>query len=321
MRFPLADWIDAHSDCRYRLGSSGMAGAIRHPLPDRHQIRDASEETLRDVLAKDHGVDPQRIFLTPGATEANTSILLFLARHRRGGSRRCRVRYPEYPPLFDTARSLGWVPTEAARRVSIAVISQPRNPGGTRWALSELEDWAHGASDWLVDETFREFSGKPSFAHRDRRGCWVSGTLTKFYAADDLRVGWVIAPEEERERFRRFHGLLYDSLSAYSVAGALECLRARGRIRREVQGILRSNLAALRSGLPDAPSLDGPTYFDRVPKVDGDTVAKRCLAASVLVCPGSLFGDPAGVRLCLTQRSFPRDFAAYLAVRRRLVAR
>lgn len=318
MRFPLADWIDDHSECRHRLGSSGMEGAVRHPLPTRRQVREASEDSLRALLARDHRVDPRRIFLTPGATEANASILLFLARHRLGGSRRCRVRYPEYPPIFDTARSLGWVPTEKAGGVTIAITSLPRNPEGDLWPRSELEDWIEGAKDWVVDETFREFSAQPSLSVRNRPGCWVSGTFTKFYAADDLRVGWVVAPEDEREKFSRFHGLLYDSLPRYSVAGALECLGARATIRREVTAIVRSNLAALRTGLPDAHSPVGPTYFDRVPNVDGDTLARRCLAASVLVCPGSLFGDPTGVRICLTQRSFPKDFAAYLAVRRRL---
>jgi histidinol-phosphate/aromatic aminotransferase/cobyric acid decarboxylase-like protein len=210
------------------------------------------------------------------------------------------------------------VPTEEARRVTIAIISQPRNPEGVLWPRSELEDWVEGTKDWVVDETFREFSGQPSVAVRDRPGCWVSGTFTKFYAADDLRVGWVIAPEDEREEFGRFHGLLYDSLPSYSVAGALACWRARTRLRREVKAILRSNVAALRTGLPDANSPVGPVCFDRVPNTDGDTVARKCLTASVLVCPGSLFGDPTGVRICLTQRSFPRDFTAYLAVRRRL---
>lgn len=317
MRFPLADWIDDHSDCRYRLGSSGMAGSIEHPLPTPRQVQNASEDRLREWLARDHRVDPRRIFLTPGATEANMSILLFLARHR-SGSRRCRVRYPEYPPLFDTARTLGWVPTATTRDVALAVISHPRNPEGNLWTWPELEGWAEGAHDWVVDETFREFSGQPSVAVRNPPRCWISGTFTKFYGADDLRVGFVIAPEVDREAFRRFHGLLFDTLPNYSVAGALECLRDRKRIRREVSSILRPNLAAFRAGLPGARPPDGPVYFDRVPRVEGDLVARRCLASSVLVCPGSLFGDPSGVRVCLTQRSFPRDFAAYLSVRRRL---
>ncbi len=58
-----------------------------------------------------------------------------------------------------------------------------------------------------------------------------------------------------------------------------------------------------------------PVFFDRVRTESGDDLARRCLLASVLVCPGTFFGDPGGVRLCLTRRSFPNDLEAYLRVR------
>lgn len=318
MKFPLADWIDGHPACRYQLGSSGMAGSIRHPVPSRKEVSEATIDDLRDRLARRHHVDPRRVFLTLGATEANTAILFFLMQSDSIASHRCRVRYPEYPPLFDTARAAGWRLTESTDPVGVAVISRPRNPEGYLESTDELQQWADGAHHLLVDETFREFSGAPSVTHLDRPLTWVSGSFTKFYAGDDLRVGFVISPEEPREPFARFHGLLFDSLGDYSVAGAIACLRALPRIRRQVRAILDRNVAALVSSLPGARVPQAPVYFDRVPGTDGETVTRRCLAASVLVCPGEMFGDPSGVRLCLTRRSFPRDLKAYLAVRRRL---
>ncbi len=320
VKFPLADWIDGHENCRHQLGSSGMVVSIRHPLPTARQTRDASVDELRERLARRHGVDPQRVFLTAGATEANTGVIFFLAHVRPVFSRRCRVRYPEYPPLFDTAQSAGWVATSSADPAGLAAISRPRNPEGYLESVDELERWSEGARHLLVDETFRDFSGAPSVATLDRPHTWVSGSLTKFFAADDLRVGYVVAPEEDRESYARFHGLLFDSLSDYSVAGAIECLHALPKIRRDVGAILGRNVAALVAGLPGIRPPVAPVYFDRVRGVEGETVTRRCLKASVLVCPGAMFGDPSGVRLCLTRRSFPRDLAAYLSIRRALVS-
>lgn len=315
MRFPLADWIDAHGDCRYQLGSSGMVGSIRHPVPTRAQVRDAHSEELVQRLADLHEVDPRRVFLAPGATEANTSVLFFLAHRSRSERRRCRVRFPEYPPLYDTARYAGWAPTVSGARAPVGVLSHPRNPEGTVWSWSEIDGWAEGIDELLVDETFREFSGRRSATVGLPRPCWASGSFTKFFGADDLRVGYVVAPEGSWQDFARFHGLLYDSLPPYSIAGALACLDALPRMRRTVGRVLRANVEALQAQLPGTPSPSAPVCFDRVPGIDGDRVAQACLAASVLVCPGSLFGDPSGVRICLTSRSFPRDLAAYVRVR------
>jgi aspartate/methionine/tyrosine aminotransferase len=170
----------------------------------------------------------------------------------------------------------------------------------------------------LVDETFREFGGHRSFLGMGHPRLWATGSFTKFFAADDLRVGFVVAPEGVTTEFARFHGLVTNQLAPYSVAGATQALRNREKIRRTVFGVLRANSSALRKAFPDTRSLDGPVMFDRLPTGEHSAaLARRALESSVLVCPGSFFGDPSGVRLCLTRRSFPRDLAAYLDVRDR----
>ncbi len=297
-----------------------MAGSIRHPRPTAAEVGRAREIDLRDRLAGMLRVDARRVFLAAGATSANATVLHFLARRARTSERRCRVKFPEYPPLYGTAAYLGLPPTDGDGRAAVALVSQPRNPEGRRWSWSELEDWAEPARHLVIDETFREFSGRASLASRGRARTWITGSFTKFFGADDLRVGYAVVPETEIEEFERYVGLVTDSLPKYSIAGALACLDALPRLRAEVRQITDRNIAVLRARLP-APALAAPLYFDRVDGVPGDEVARRCLAASVLVCPGSLFGDPSGVRVCLTRRSFPRDFAAYLGVRERLLDR
>jgi histidinol-phosphate/aromatic aminotransferase/cobyric acid decarboxylase-like protein len=317
MPFPLGDWIDAHEDCRYNLGQSGMRGAIPGPVPTAAEVRRADESELRRLLARDLGVDRTRVFLTTGASAANALTVLYLGRNRRSASRpTCRVWFPEYPPLFDMARQVGFRLTAEPGRTDLAVVSLPRNPEGDLWETGRFLEWASGARSVLVDETFREFAGARSLVQTERPGLWTTGTFTKFFAGDHLRVGFLVAPEESARDFARFHGIAVNHLSPYSVAGASRALHDRERIRRQVRRILDRNVAALRSALPRCLPPRGPVAFDRLGADDaGDRLADRALRASVLVCPGSFFGDPSGVRLCLTRRTFPDDLTAYLRVR------
>jgi histidinol-phosphate/aromatic aminotransferase/cobyric acid decarboxylase-like protein len=317
MPFPLGEWIDSHLDCRHNLAESGMHGTIPTPVPTAAEVRNADENLLRSRLANDLGVDPSRLFLTTGASQANALAMLYVARLRRGATTAtCRFCPPEYPPLFDTARWAGFRLTTGADAAEMAVVSQPRNPEGDLWDRSRLLDWASGARSVLVDETFREFAGTPSVVGTDRPGLWASGSFTKFFGGDNLRVGFLVAPEEAASDFARFHGLVTNRLAPFSVAGATRALRERERARTSVLAVLRANVAVARAALPRVRAPQAPVMFDR-PETgeNGDSLALRALSASVLVCSGSFFADPSGVRLCLTRRSFPDDLAAYLAVR------
>ncbi len=314
MKFPLADWIDSHAGVRHHLGSSGMYGSIRSPVPSGREIRAADAEDLRRRLGDLLDVAPERVFLTHGGTEANSTVMFFL-RARRGAGRACRIAYPEYPPLFDGARAAGFVVRDSPAPATLAVVSQPRNPEGNLWSRSRLRRWAEGARYLLVDETFREFSGTRSLSAGSDPRVWTTGSFTKFFAGDDFRVGFAVAPEAEAEAFGRFHGLVTDEVAPFSIASASGCLRAISEVRRAVAEVLTPNRAMWEACFPGSPAPVAPVGFDRHAIPDGDNLAGRCLAASVLVCPGRLFGDPSGVRLTLTRRTFPRDLAAYLAVR------
>jgi histidinol-phosphate/aromatic aminotransferase/cobyric acid decarboxylase-like protein len=319
MHFPLSDWIDSHAECRHNLAVSGMVGVVPLPRPSPARVRRRSQEEwtsdLRQGVADYLRVDVRRVFLTHGATEANSWVLFYARRRGPSSVRQCRIRLPEYPPLVETAREAGFLPVETAGPVALAVVSLPRNPEGVGWTSAELDEWAPGARALLIDETFREFSGRPSHAEAGRRGLWTTGAFTKFFGADAARVGYVVAPPEAADDFARFHAVVADDVPPYSAALALQLLAKRTSIARLVRTTFDRNRTALRQALPGVPLLDAPVYFDRV--ADGDSLADRCLTRSVLVCPGSLFGVREGVRLCLTRPSFARDLAAYLEVRGR----
>jgi len=322
MRFPLADWIEAHRECRYDLASSGMRGSIPPPRWPGRRPPPGIVEELGPELARYLAVSPARLFVSHGASEANAWVLGFLARElpREGRARVARVRYPEYPPLFDTARALGFAVQEGTAGSGVAIASRPRNPEGDLWSPDVLAGFADGARHLLVDETFREFAQVPSLAREGRARLWTTGSFTKFFGADEVRVGFAVAPPESCERFGRYVGLVSDEVSPSSAAVALRLLRDLETVRSVVRSVVDRNLRALATGLPGVRPPVAPLYFDRLRRGTGRRLAERCLGASVLVCPGSYFGDPRGVRLCLTRRDFPRALGAYLDVRDRPTA-
>ena len=294
-----------------------MRGSVPSP---RWPSRAPGPSVLRELqteLADRLGVEPRRVLLSHGASEANAWILGYAARRgrARGNAPVLRVRFPEYPPLYDGARAQGYRVRRGSAPADVAAVSRPRNPGGELWGEEEVVRFADGARHLLVDETFREFAGVRSLASSGARGLWATGSFTKFFGADEIRVGFAVAPPEEARGFTDFVGLVSDEVAPASAAAALDLLRRLPTIRRQVAAVVDRNRRALAAAVPGLAAPVGPMFFDGLGSRSGDTLARRCAAASVLVCPGSFFGAPHGVRVCLTRRRFPAALRAYLKVR------
>jgi histidinol-phosphate/aromatic aminotransferase/cobyric acid decarboxylase-like protein len=318
--FPLAEWIDRHRETvLHDLASSGMRGSLASLRRALRSPRPGTESEVAARLAKLHDVDPARVFLTHGATEANSFSLFFLARELRravGRAPRARIPVPEYPPLAETARLAGLRRVEEGAAAELAILSDPNNPTGRRWPREAFERWLDGTSAALVDETFREFTPARSRVASGHPALWITGSFTKVYGADEIRVGYTIAPETHRAAFARFFGVVRDPLPDASVAAARVILERRREILAESRALFRRNLRTLRRHFPKAGPLDASVWFDRDDSgLDGEALASAALASGVLVCSGAFFGDPSGVRICLTRRSFSGDLLAYRDVR------
>ena len=320
MGFPLGDYIDRHAGVPHHLAESGMNGSLSLPRPTAREVRTASEAELRRRLAHGLGVGDDRLFLTHGASEANALAIAYLARQGPGPVGACRIAFPEYPPLFDTARWWGYRLVGPGRPAQLALLSRPNNPTGWLAPREDLGARLDGAGALVVDETFREFTREPSVQRWGWPRLWSTGSFTKVYGADVLRVGFLAVPEREAASFARFHGLVTDRVPLHSVATALTILEERERLLAIVRRLVDRHRALWHRATPGDRGGGGSTVFDTSIGPDGRAFGRRCLRAGVLVCPGSFFGEPAGVRVCLTRRSFPSDLAAYLAVRARAVS-
>jgi histidinol-phosphate/aromatic aminotransferase/cobyric acid decarboxylase-like protein len=298
-------------------GSLPTALALLQKAPELSNDPDA----LRSELAGRLGVAPTRVFLTHGASEGNALALFYLHREIRRAAGRApvvRIPRPEYPPLFDAAAVAGFRDRDAPG-ADLLVRSDPHNPTGIRMGLGPLSDQYGEIPRWLIDETFREFTPVESLVRRGPPGTWVTGTFTKAFGADAIRVGWVVPAERDVPGFTAFHGLLTDKVPWHSVQLAREFLRKAPEILAEARGVFEANRAALRRALPNTGALAAPVAFDRPGMPDTEPLALRALDVGVLVAPGRYFDDPTGIRLGLTRRSFPADLSAYLEVRAKSV--
>lgn len=323
--FPLGAWIDGHASLPHQLGSSGMPKRMPSVVAALERLEAPDPEALRGTIARDHGVRRSRVFLTHGATEANTLALFFLgraSRRARGRSARCAIGIPEYPPLRATAEHAGFRVVDPGTPSEGIALSRPNNPTGRALPEALLDRLIEGRGWVVVDETFRGFTPLRSVVRSHGERAWAVGSFTKLYGGDDLRVGFVIVPERWAEPFGEFHGVLLDKIAPSSIAGARAILRDRGGILDEVRSRFASNLRALNARFPQTDTLDAPVWFDRpAPGRSTDPLGRVALRSGILVCPGSFFGAPDGVRLCLTRPTFPEDLEEYVRVRDRWTAR
>ncbi|HEV2428619.1 MAG TPA: aminotransferase class I/II-fold pyridoxal phosphate-dependent enzyme [Thermoplasmata archaeon] len=324
MSFPLADWILDHPGLPHNLGQSGLVGSLESvPRVLREPPIPPEADRVQEELARLHHVETERVFLTHGATEANALTLLYLARtigrsaHR---TPRLHAPIPDYPPIAAAGVMVGFRRVDRPESADAVALSAPRNPTGQPVGFETFRSLAEGRAALVVDQTFREFTPEPPATDAGPSNLWVTGSFTKVYGADDLRLGYAIPPEAERKGFGALHGLLLDQVPPASISGALAILAHREEILAESRALLSANTLALRARLPEAPPLAAPVWFDRGPvPIDGDRFAQELLRDGILVCPGSFFGDRQGVRIGLTRRSFPADLDAYCRGRERFV--
>ena len=165
----------------------------------------------------------------------------------------------------------------------------------------------------LVDQTFREFTDDPAASRTDIENLWLSGSYTKVYGADGSGSG-MRSPRTNRSRgspaCTDFSSTVFPRAPSPVPSPSSPIVRSSSA---RPGGILRANERYLKSHVDGVPDLAAPVWFDRGRQgFDGDRAARRLLRHGVLVCAGSFFGDPRGVRIALTRRSFPEDLDAYL---------
>jgi len=258
-RIEYIEWIEPRLDQTHDLGSSDLAGSWPTD-PDailaRYSPDKVPEPTVAEFIAREYGVDPERVLVTAGASHAN--FLAFAAaldpdESTPPGERgRVLVEWPGYEPLVRTPEQLGAVvdrfhrlPDRAYQldpgrvraaltdRTSLVVTTNRHNPSGKLTDRETLADVAEVAGDTrlLVDEVYEPFVDRTQSADGSGRAFGgptaagienvvVTGSMTKFFGLGALGLGWLIADPEFVDRARRLR---------YHVPAVAETSRALAR--------------------------------------------------------------------------------------------
>lgn len=280
-------------------------------------------DALRGLLARRFGGAKEDYIVTCGASEANFAVLAGLI--RAGDA--ALVESPVYQPLRSIPQGLGAKVTALPRRpedgyavtadrvnrakpegLRLLVLTNLHNPSGAAIPGRDLRALSDLASEEgfyvLVDEIFRELAFEetpPTMGGMSDRVVTTSG-VSKFYGAGGLRIGWIRASRDARERIRRVLDYMSIAPSGISERIALALLRKKPQVAARNRRFMREGRRIAIEWVESTPGVgwvDTPGNL-RFPQVPANTAA---LAARLLskhrtfIAPGEAFDRPGHFRL------------------------
>jgi aspartate/methionine/tyrosine aminotransferase len=361
--FLLDEWLDGHKNAgiRHDLASStGPVWTVEGLLAlagedERRAILGeplvysvaAGSADLRAGLADLHGVRPEEVLVTTGASEA--LHILFFGAAEPGAN--VVVSAPGFPPTETLPQGLGLeVRTYRLRpenrfridpdevrslvdaRTRLVLVTSPHNPTGAVIDEETLRRLAEVAAErgalLVVDEVYH-----PLYMNAERKtaarqdGVLVVGDFSKALCLSGLRLGYLIDRNAER-RARWLNTRMHFTVTSTSFGEALGALALRHRetIFARARARVASNVAAFSpfmermSGLLSwVPIQGGTTSFPWLSFAeDSRPFAESLAAEGVLVAPGDCFGMPRHFRVGL---GADEDFAGALDIVERVARR
>lgn len=330
-RFDLLYRVEAgHGRARYDLSSSDMppqrlrdvGGLSDLSLAENHP---GGGEPLRKALARLYGGAPEEYVVTAGTSEADFAVCAALL--RPGDA--VVAETPGYQPLRSIPTGLTGNVTpyvrreEDAFRVDVDALEAILPPDTKLLVLSNLHNPTSAAMDArtlravadlaasrgfhvLVDEVFRElaFEDTPPTIGGMNEWTIATSSVTKFYGAGGLRIGWIRASPQVRALAR---GVLdYTSVSPSGVSEriAVSLLRHRARTVARNRKLIAEGREILRAWAETTPGLDyvEPVAHLAFPRFDADTDALSTALLerhATFLAPGESFGLPRHARLNL----------------------
>jgi len=288
----------------------------------------AGLDSLRAKIA-DHyksrycvSVDPQRVFVTPGAS-AGLVLLANLLIEPGSGVLLPDPAYPcirnfihlrgAQPQLVPVSSKQNFQPRleglENARApdTSGVWLASPSNPTGTileRDQLAAICQWTsrHGLH-FLMDEIYHGLhyvADMPSVLELDQ-SCFVVNSFSKYFGMTGWRIGWIVVPDAYVDTVNSLAQNLYISaptVSQYAAMAAfeeptLEILEHRREAFRQRRDFLVQALEELGFKLPE--SIQGAFYiYAGIEKFSANSeefCADMLEKHGVAITPGSDFGE------------------------------
>jgi len=323
------------------FGPSPLAlKAITAALPDIHRYPEIQATELHDAIAQFHGVNPDQVLVTAGATE----LLCILARALLAPglnaitSARSFIVYKLATqvtegnlievPTRDNGYDMDAIANAIDANTRIVFIANPNNPTGTLVTADQVDRFIERVPDHVLvvlDEAYGDFA--EDFARRrgvaysrsldylrQNRNVILLKTFSKTHGLAGLRVGYGIGPARLISLFAPLRTIF--SVSSIAQAAALAALEDTEHIRKAVENnaeqpeILTTGLKRL--GFPVPQTWANFLYCEL--GQDAAAVAERLRTAGVIVQPLGMWGAPTAIRVSIgtpeQNRSFLEIFKA-----------
>ena len=324
-------WSKTQSRARFNLATSGVAPFPVRELPvDLKELEINGENSygyapLQQAIASHHGVDPDCVVESEGASMANH---LAMAAIIEAGDE-LLIEHPAYGPILDIAQYLqanvkrfrraeedGWAidPAEVRRCITpktrLIVVTNLHNPTSAftpNSVLREIGDIARSVGALvLVDEVYLDavYENTPRTSFHLGPEFVVTTSLTKVYGVSGLRCGWILAQSDLAWKMRRLNDL-YSATPVYpgellSVAAFqhLDLLRERARRIVEADRKLVRDFLAEQSAISAVRTDWGTTSFVRLFDNETDAFLERLqLEFDTSAVPGRFFELPDHFRI------------------------
>ena len=248
------DWREI-LDFSANINPLGVPGSVRRAMKESlekicHYPEVGAPELCRAASAA-WGVSENQIIAGNGATE----LLYFLARalkprrvhlvlpaftEYRRALADCEVTVTRCRAAEDYAMPLPRIASDVRRyQPDLVLLTNPNNPTGGLMDPAELGHWLAEelppGTRAILDESFLDFTRETSLAKESARlpGLYVVRSLTKFYALPGLRLGCMIASEDNVRELEKVREPWQTSVLAEQAGVA--ALRDNGYRRRSLE--------------------------------------------------------------------------------------
>jgi aspartate/methionine/tyrosine aminotransferase len=324
-------WAKLHSDARFNLSSSGVAGFPLSELPvsiEQLEINGDSGygyEPLQRAIANKCGVDPDCVVAAAGTSMANHLAMAALI----DPGDEVLIEHPTYELLIAAASYLGAELKTFARReengyvidpgeirrllspkTKLVVLTNLHNPSSVLTpdsVLREVGDLARSVgAHVLVDEVYLDavYENTPRTSYHLGPEFVVTNSLTKAYGLSGLRCGWILA-QPDLARAMWCLNDLYGSIPAHpaellSVVAFqhLPAIRERARKILNADRVLLNDFLSQQTAVSAVRTPFGTTSFLRLKNGDAELFLQRLRTEyETSAVPGRFFGMPNHFRI------------------------
>lgn len=319
------------------LGASPLAvAAYRETAANLHRYPDGTSRDVRLALAREYGIEAERIICGAGSDE----ILQLLTRAYAGPGD--EVLYSRHGFLIYpiAAKSVGATPVTAPERdlrtdvdallraatprTRICFIANPNNPTGSYVSAAELERLRAGLPDYVllvIDAAYAEYVGEPDYSSglemvKRHDNVVMARTFSKIYGLAALRLGWAYCPQAVADVLNRIRGPF--NVPAPAQAAGVAAIADKDHVAKSKAHNdywlpwFMQRLRAL--GLHPYPSVANFVLvrFPSDPKLNAEAALKFLNARRILPRRVAAYGLPDCLRITIAEESAMKACAAAL---------